>query len=43
MGWLEDGDEMVIDAWFKTADGGKAGFGPLIGVITPAAVEQMQE
>ena len=36
MGWLEDGDELSTEAWFNTADGGRAGFGLLTGLVQPA-------
>ncbi|KEF55920.1 uncharacterized protein A1O9_07500 [Exophiala aquamarina CBS 119918] len=39
MGWLEDGDRLTIEAWFKTAAGGRAGFGPLTGLVCPSLVE----
>jgi hypothetical protein len=35
MGWLEDGDRLTIEAWFNTPDGGRAGFGPLTGLVRP--------
>lgn len=36
MGYLEDGDELVIDGWFDSADGGRVGFGPLTSLVKPA-------
>lgn len=39
MGWLEDGDRLTIEAWFGTPDGGRAGFGPLTGLICPPVVD----
>ena len=34
--WLDDGDVVTMEGWFKTADGSMAGFGPLHGRIVPA-------
>ena len=36
--WLEDGDLVTLDGWFTTADGGRAGFGPLTGLVVPPRV-----
>lgn len=41
MGWLEDGDRLTIEAWFNTPDGGRAGFGPLTGLILPSKVDNV--
>jgi fumarylacetoacetase len=27
MSWLEDGDGLTMEGWFKTADGSRGGFG----------------
>lgn len=36
MGYLEDSDRLTIDGWFKTVDGGIAGFGPLTSLVLGA-------
>ena len=35
MSWLENGDRLTIEGWFKTADGRRCGFGSLSSVIVP--------
>ncbi|KIV92636.1 fumarylacetoacetase [Exophiala mesophila] len=36
MSWLEDGDRLTIEGWFRARDGTQAGFGPLTSLIRPA-------
>lgn len=33
LAWLEDGDTLSIEGWFKTSDGENAGFGTVTGSI----------
>ncbi|KEF53143.1 uncharacterized protein A1O9_11052 [Exophiala aquamarina CBS 119918] len=33
--FLEDGDRLTIDGWFRTPDGSKAGFGGVTGLVLP--------
>lgn len=35
MSWLEDGDRLSIEGWFKTADGSLGGFGGVSSVVVP--------
>ena len=35
MSWLEDGDELTIEGWFRTIDGRRSGFGRVSGVVVP--------
>ncbi|KIW85995.1 fumarylacetoacetase [Fonsecaea pedrosoi CBS 271.37] len=35
MSWLEDGDELAIQGWFRAADGRRCGFGKVSGVVVP--------
>lgn len=35
MSWLEDGDELSIQGWFRTADGRRCGFGRVSGLVVP--------
>jgi fumarylacetoacetase len=34
MSWLENGDRLTIDGWFKTQHGQRAGFGGLSSLVT---------
>ncbi|EED14708.1 2-hydroxyhepta-2,4-diene-1,7-dioate isomerase, putative [Talaromyces stipitatus ATCC 10500] len=34
--WLEDGDRVIMEGWFTTPDGKRAGFGPLSHLVVPA-------
>jgi fumarylacetoacetase len=36
--WLEDGDKLTIEGWFETADGRRAGFGCVSGLIVAANI-----
>ena len=36
MSWIEDGDHVVMDGWFRTEDGRKCGFGGLTNMVLPA-------
>ncbi|KAF2101143.1 putative fumarylacetoacetate hydrolase [Rhizodiscina lignyota] len=38
MQWLEDGDGLTIEGWFTAADGTKAGFGGVTGLVVPAVL-----
>lgn len=33
MSWLEDGDSLTIEGWFRTPDGTRAGFGALTSLV----------
>lgn len=33
--WLEDGDRLTIEAWFRTSDGRRSGFGKASSVVVP--------
>jgi hypothetical protein len=39
MQYVEDGDELIIEARFKTVDGKNAGFGPMITLVQSAQKE----
>ena len=38
MGYLNDGDEIVLSAWCSNTDGVELGFGDCRGIVIPAPV-----
>ena len=36
MSWVEDGDSITMEGWFKTEDGRRSGFGGLSNSVLPA-------